>query len=83
MVGDIIYYKDRIYLVIESKVKKRILEEDTCTNIVEPTLDDKLDGNMASTSDPLNKKALSVVVQLPGDADFIEDCFAGEIFIVC
>ena len=52
---------------------KDILEEGTCTNIIEPTLDNQLDGNLGSTSDPPNKQALPIVVQPPIDADSIED----------
>lgn len=72
MVGEIIYQKDKIYLVRKSKMKEIILEEGNYTNIIEPILDDKLGANLGSTSDPLNKNVLSVVVQPPSDVDLIE-----------
>lgn len=73
VVGEIIYHKDKIYLVPETKMKEMILEEGTSTNIIEPMLDDQLDGNLGSTSDSPNKQSLSVAVQPSGDADLIED----------
>ena len=73
VVDDIIYYEDKIYLVPKSKIKERILEEDNSTNIIEPTLDDQPNENMSSTSNPLNKQTLPVVVQLASDVDLIKD----------
>lgn len=50
-----------------------IFEEGTCTNIIEPTPDNQFDGNLGSTSNPLNKQSLPVVVQPLGDMDLIKD----------
>ena len=68
VVGDIIYHKDKIYLVLESNMKEWILEEDTGTNIVKPTPNNHLDANLGSISGPSNERVLSMVVQLHGDA---------------
>ena len=64
VVDDIIYYKDKIYLVPESKMKEWILKEDTCTNIVKPTPN----GNLVSINGPPNEQVLPMVNQIHGDA---------------
>ena len=58
VVDDIIYYKDKIYLVPKTQIKEWIAEEDISTNIVKLICN----GNLGSISSPPNKQALPIVV---------------------